>query len=85
MMLQQPSQVAVADEAEELVAFYDGGHAESLARHLVDDFAHKGSGSDARNGIATMHQGCYASEALAELAAGMQSRSSKRSFCNGLF
>ncbi len=54
------------------IALGDGGDAESLARHLVDDLDHGRGGRDAGNGVAGVHELGDAGEALAEFAAGME-------------
>lgn len=79
--LQQASEVAVGDDAGEEEAglfcrfrggFEDGGHAEALAGHLVDDLRHEGSGGDAGHGLARVHDVAYAGEASAEASAGVK-------------
>src|SRR5438270_3634081 len=47
--LQQPSQIAVADDTEQAVTFDHGGYAELLARHFVDHDVHFGLCVDSRS------------------------------------
>lgn len=53
---EQTAQVAVADEANQLVPFHYCRHAQFLARHLVDDLSHGRVGLDTGNRVATVHQ-----------------------------
>jgi hypothetical protein len=74
-VLEQAAQVAVGDDAQELLAVVDdGGDAEALLRHLVDGVAHRGVGMHARELLAGVHQLVHAEEALAELAARVEPR-----------
>ena len=70
--LQQPAQVAVADDAEQASALFYGGHAEFFAGHFVNHVFHRRGGLDAGDGVAGVHQLIDARETLAELAAGVQ-------------
>ena len=78
--LEQTAEVAVGDDTGEGVAgglggfwgwLEDGGHAEALAGHLVDDLGHGGVGGDAGKSVAGVHEVADAGEALAERAAGV--------------
>ena len=48
----------------------DGGHAEFLARHLVDDFGHGGGGQYLGESFAGVHELADAGEAFAERPPG---------------
>ena len=50
----------------------DGGHAEFLARHLVDDLRHWSGACDLGQGIAGVHDLSDSSEAPADAASGME-------------
>jgi hypothetical protein len=69
------AQVAVGDDAGEAAAGVDdGGHPELLAAHLAEHVANTRVGRDPRHGVAGVHQGVRAHQALAERAARVQVR-----------
>src|SRR5581483_4959509 len=73
--LHVPPQVAVGDDADEVLrAIDDAGHAQLLARHLVDHVAHAGVGPHDGAVRARVHQRLDPHQTLAELAARMQAR-----------
>src|SRR5208283_125167 len=72
VMLQQAAQIAIADESDKLPAFHDRCHAQTFARHLVDDFSHVRRGIHGWNRISSVHERRDAREALAQLAPRMQ-------------
>lgn len=69
---EEASKIAVADDADERVAFGYGGDAKSLARHFVDDLDHRRGGIYTRDGIAGVHELRDTRESLAKFAAGMK-------------
>lgn len=75
--LKEAAQVSIRDHAEELaggtpVWAEDGSHTEFLARHLVDDLRHWGSGGNLGQGVASVHEIADAGEAFAEAACRVQ-------------
>lgn len=73
---EEAAEVAVGDHAEELAGVCaggeDGGHAQLLAGHLVDDLRHWGGGGDLGECFARVHEVVDAGEALAEAASGVE-------------
>ena len=71
--LEHAAEVAVGDDAEEpVVAAENGGEAELLAGHLVDDVGHEGDGGDDGEVVAGVHEVADAGEFEAEAAAGVE-------------
>ena len=70
--LKETAEVAVGDHAAELTVLEDGGHAELLMRHFVDDLRHGGSGSYGGQGVAKVHEIADTGEATAEAAPGVE-------------
>ena len=70
--LEEAAEIAVGQNAEKFGAGGDGGHAEALGGHLVDDLRHLGGGRDLRERVAGLHELTDGGEAAAEVAAGVQ-------------
>lgn len=70
---EEAAEVAVGDHTEELAGgTKDGGHAELLAGHLVDDLRHRGVRGDLGESVAGVHEFMDSGEALAEPASGVE-------------
>jgi hypothetical protein len=69
---EEPAQIAVGENAEELTAGLDGGDAEALGGDLMDDLGHGCGRWNGGNGFGGMHELCDGGEAFAELTTWMQ-------------
>ena len=69
---EQAAEIAVGEDAEEFGAGEDGGHAEALGGHLVDDLRHFGGGRDVGERVAGVHELADGGETAAELTAGVK-------------
>ena len=67
-MFEQTAKVAVADDAEQLLAINYRGDAQLLARHFINHIGHFCLKRNARNGIAGVHKTLNPGEAFAEFA-----------------
>src|SRR6185369_3604760 len=73
-LLEQTTQIAIANNTCEFLACHDGGHPKLLARHLVDHLLHAGVGRNSGNRVSCMHEGADLGKLLAQFAARMQIR-----------
>ena len=69
---EQAAEISVRDHAGQMAIFEDRGHAELLARHLVDDLRHRRRACDLRQCVSAVHQFADAGEPPADVPSGMQ-------------
>ncbi len=71
-LLQQPPQIAIADDPHQPLALDHCRHAQLLPRHLINHVRHLGLLGHARQRLAGMHQRLHPRQPLPQLPPGMQ-------------